>query len=130
MADPVRLISAAVRDRARRGELADDGPAGAVREELRRYAEHAVASGAPQIDDERQTERRIVAELSGFGPLQPLLDDPEIEEIWINGATHVLGSDTFGRPGQLPLISGLTPAGLLQSRALLSTEYKSREAGA
>jgi len=89
VADPVRLISAAVRDRARRGELADDGPAGAVREELRRYAEHAVASGAPQIADERQTERRIVAELSGFGPLQPLLDDPEIEEIWINGPTRV-----------------------------------------
>ncbi len=89
MADPVRLISAAVRDRARRGELADDGPAGAVREELRRYAEHAVASGAPQIDDERQAERRIVAELSGFGPLQPLLDDPDIEEIWINGPTRV-----------------------------------------
>jgi pilus assembly protein CpaF len=89
VADPVRLISAAVRDRARRGELADDGPAGAVREELRRYAEHAVASGAPQIADERQAERRIVAELSGFGPLQPLLDDPEIEEIWINGPTRV-----------------------------------------
>ena len=89
VADPVRLISAAVRDRARRGDLADDGPTDAVREELRRYAEHAVASGAPQIADERQAERRIVAELSGFGPLQPLLDDPEIEEIWINGPTRV-----------------------------------------
>ncbi|HEY0374093.1 MAG TPA: ATPase, T2SS/T4P/T4SS family [Amnibacterium sp.] len=89
MADPVRLIRAAVRDRARRGELAEDGPVGAVREELRHYAEHAVASGAPLIGDERQAERRIVAELSGFGPLQPLLDDPEIEEIWINAPTRV-----------------------------------------
>ncbi|MCU1472639.1 CpaF family protein [Amnibacterium sp.] len=89
MADPVRLISAAVRDRARRGELDENGPVGAVREELRRYAEHAVGSGAPLIADERQAERRIVAELSGFGPLQPLLDDPEIEEIWINGPTRV-----------------------------------------
>jgi pilus assembly protein CpaF len=60
-----------------------------VREELRHYAEHAVGSGAPLIGDERQAERRIVAELSGFGPLQPLLDDPEIEEIWINGPTRV-----------------------------------------
>jgi pilus assembly protein CpaF len=89
VADPVRLISAAVRDRARRGELTEDGPVHAVRQELRRYAEQAVASGAPLIPDERQAERRIVAELSGFGALQPLLDDPEIEEIWINGPTRV-----------------------------------------
>ena len=27
--------------------------------------------------------------LSGYGPLQPLLDDPSIEEIWINSTTEV-----------------------------------------
>jgi pilus assembly protein CpaF len=89
VADPVRLISSAVRDRARRGGLTEEGPAGAVREELRRYAEHAVASGAAPLADERQVERRVVAEISGFRPLQPLLDDPEIEEIWINRPTRV-----------------------------------------
>jgi len=92
VADPIQLISAVVRDRARRGELADDGPGDAVREELRRYAEHAVASGAPLLGDERQAERLIVAELTGFGPLQPLLDDPEVEEIWINGPTRVFAA--------------------------------------
>ncbi|KAB1884077.1 CpaF family protein [Microbacterium maritypicum] len=30
-----------------------------------------------------------MASLSGFGALQPLLDDPEIEEIWLNGSGHV-----------------------------------------
>ncbi|HEV7624372.1 MAG TPA: ATPase, T2SS/T4P/T4SS family [Amnibacterium sp.] len=88
MADPVQTIAETVRRRARRGELSEGADA-AVREELRRYAEQAFASPAPLIADERQAERRIVAELSGFGPLQPLLDDPEIEEIWINGPTRV-----------------------------------------
>ncbi len=31
----------------------------------------------------------VRAELSGFGPLQPLLDDPTIEEIWINAPDDV-----------------------------------------
>jgi pilus assembly protein CpaF len=30
-----------------------------------------------------------LAELSGFGVLQPLLDDPTIEEIWINSPTQI-----------------------------------------
>ena len=29
-------------------------------------------------------ERRLVEAVSGFGPLQPYLDDPSVEEIWIN----------------------------------------------
>ncbi|MDH2445288.1 ATPase, T2SS/T4P/T4SS family [Amnibacterium sp. CER49] len=88
MGDPVQTITETVRQRARRGELGG-GPEEAIREELRRYAEHAFASMAPLIADERQAERRIAAELTGFGPLQPLLDDPDVEEIWINGPTRV-----------------------------------------
>lgn len=86
MPDPVRTIADTVRGRARRGELMEGADA-AIHEELRRYAEQAFASSAPLIADERQAERRIAAELTGFGPLQPLLDDPGIEEIWINGPT-------------------------------------------
>jgi type IV secretory pathway ATPase VirB11/archaellum biosynthesis ATPase len=26
----------------------------------------------------------LVARVSGFGPLQPFLDDPTVEEIWVN----------------------------------------------
>jgi pilus assembly protein CpaF len=28
--------------------------------------------------------RGVLATVAGYGPLQPLLDDPEIEEVWIN----------------------------------------------
>jgi pilus assembly protein CpaF len=31
----------------------------------------------------------VLDELSGFGPIQPLLDDPEITEVMVNGPKHV-----------------------------------------
>ena len=39
--------------------------------------------------DETVLRSEIQDRLSGFGPLQPLLDDPAIEEIWINSTTEV-----------------------------------------
>lgn len=88
MTDPVRVIADSVRTRARRGTLGGP-PEQAVREELRSYAEHAFAADGPLIADERRAERDVVADLVGFGPLQPLLDDPSVEEVWINGPTRV-----------------------------------------
>ena len=42
-----------------------------------------LASQEPQI------RLQLAQQLSAFGPLQPLLDDPEIEEIWINSNSEV-----------------------------------------
>lgn len=39
--------------------------------------------------EESTLRSEIRDRLSGFGPLQPLLDDPEIEEIWINSTSEV-----------------------------------------
>lgn len=36
------------------------------------------------IDEPELVVGQIVADLSGFGPLQPYLDDSTVEEIWIN----------------------------------------------
>ena len=91
MTDPVQSIAERVRGRARRGELGSE-PARAVREEVQRYAEHAFGADTPLIADERLAERRIVADLTGLGPLQPLLDDPGVEEIWINAPTRVFAA--------------------------------------
>lgn len=88
MTDPVQTIADSVRQRARRGTLGG-APERAVAEELRRYSEHAFATDAPLIADERRARDRVVADLTGYGPLQPLLDDPTIEEVWINGPTRV-----------------------------------------
>ena len=38
---------------------------------------------------EKQIRLQLTQELSGYGPLQPFLDDPEIEEIWLNSNKEV-----------------------------------------
>ncbi len=50
------------------------------------FVDRAVAAGAmaPE-DDSRQICRDLIYELTGFGPLEPMLDDPTIEAIEVNG---------------------------------------------
>ncbi|MDQ0642150.1 CpaF family protein [Microbacterium murale] len=57
--------------------------------EVRRHNDLALSRGEATIDDETACVRDVLASVSGFGPLQPLLDDPEIEEIWLNGPDRV-----------------------------------------
>lgn len=93
MTEAVRIITEEVRLRVRREgvDLAADNAVMEqyVRDELRRYSERALSGLAPMIADEYQAYREVVAALTGFGVLQPFLDDPEIEEIWINGPARV-----------------------------------------
>jgi pilus assembly protein CpaF len=109
MTDPVRLIADRVRDRVRRDgvDLASDSPRAAAyaRDEVRRYAEHALGGTLPLVADEVRTEREVLASLTGFGPLQPYLDDPDVEEIWINAPDRVFVARD-GRPEQLDLVLG------------------------
>jgi pilus assembly protein CpaF len=93
MSEAVRIITEQVRLRVRRDGVdlgADVGLADQyVRDEVRRYSERALGGSMPLISDEFQAAREVVAALTGFGALQPFLDDPEIEEIWINSPTRV-----------------------------------------
>ena len=57
--------------------------------EVRRFNDDALSRGEPTIDDEAGCVGDILASVSGFGVLQPLLDDPDIEEIWLNGPDRV-----------------------------------------
>lgn len=57
--------------------------------EVRRHNDLALSRGEETIDDETACVRDVLASVSGFGPLQPLLDDPDIEEIWLNGPDRV-----------------------------------------
>jgi pilus assembly protein CpaF len=93
MNDAVRLIADQVRSRVRRDGV-DLSTSGAlaheyVHDELRRYSERALGGSLPLIADEVRAAREIVASLTGFGALQPYLDDPGVEEIWINGPSRV-----------------------------------------
>lgn len=89
--------SAAVADRVRlrlRAEGIDptvdpDTARRIAQSEVRRHDDYALARGEALIDDEVACVRDVLAAVSGFGALQPLLDDPVIEEIWVNGDGHV-----------------------------------------
>jgi len=93
MTEAVRIITEQVRLRVRRDGVdlaADDALADQyVRDEVRRYSERALGGSLPLLTDEFQATREVVAALTGFGALQPFLDDPDIEEIWINAPSRV-----------------------------------------
>jgi pilus assembly protein CpaF len=93
MNDAVRLIAERVRSRVRTDgvDLASSGALTHqyVHDELRRYSERALGGSLPLIPDETEAAREIVASLTGFGPLQTYLDDPDIEEVWINAPSRV-----------------------------------------
>lgn len=57
--------------------------------EVRRHNDLALQRGEAMIDDEATLVRDVLASVSGFGALQPLLDDDTIEEIWLNAADRV-----------------------------------------
>lgn len=88
MTDAVRLITDRVRDRVRREgvDLTADASRAAqyARDEVRRFTERSLGGSLPLVADEVSTEREVLASLTGFGPLQPYLDDPGVEEIWLN----------------------------------------------
>lgn len=49
----------------------------------------AAALGEDPLRDVEGATRRILDELTGFGPLQQLLDAPDVEEVLLNGPTRV-----------------------------------------
>ncbi|WP_394769037.1 CpaF family protein [Lacisediminihabitans sp.] len=93
MSRAVTIITEQVRERVRLDgvDLGNDRALADryVRDEVRRYSERALGGTLPMLADEGAATRQIVASIAGFGALQPYLDDPEIEEVWINGPSRV-----------------------------------------
>ncbi|WP_460944537.1 CpaF family protein [Okibacterium endophyticum] len=92
MTSATDIITERVRERVRREgvDIAERGRADRlVHEELRRYSERALGGALPLVADEAQARSAIVATLTGFGALQPYLDDPSIEEVWVNAPDRI-----------------------------------------
>lgn len=105
-ASAVAAVSERVRDRLR-DEQTDPlrNPAHAelvALTEVRRHNDFALARGLDVVDDEMACVREVLARVTGYGPLQAILDDPEIEEIWIN-APDVIYAARAGRSERVPL---------------------------
>ncbi|HPB71373.1 MAG TPA: ATPase, T2SS/T4P/T4SS family [Phycicoccus sp.] len=60
-----------------------------VREAVADYDERALHGGLPFLGDVDTAAQALWDTVAGLGPLQRYLDDPEIEEIWINQPSRV-----------------------------------------
>ena len=91
-----------------------------VGREVRAFSERSLAGGDLTVENESHTTEQVLAALTGFGPLQPLLDDADIEEIWINGPDRVFVARN-GVTERLPLALGADEVRNLVDRMLAHT---------
>ncbi|MFW7414351.1 CpaF family protein [Demequina sp. SO4-18] len=91
--DALRQIESQVRERIRTTGLDPVREADAVRvlvdDALSAWEHRALAGSVPALSDPGSAARSLMDNVSGLGPLQRYLDDPEIEEVWINSPTQV-----------------------------------------
>ncbi|MDP9102365.1 MAG: Flp pilus assembly complex ATPase component TadA, partial [Actinomycetota bacterium] len=89
----VDTVEAEVRELVRRRGLDPVHDRGAVRrlvdDVVTDYAERTLASALPPLADTGAMARTVYDAVAGFGPLQVHLDDPSIEEVWINDPGRV-----------------------------------------
>ncbi len=87
------LLDADVRDEVRRNGVDPLTDAAAVRRfaqaVVRDHDQRSLTGSVRPIDDPDSAVDELVARVSGFGPLQKYLDDPTVEEIWINEPDRV-----------------------------------------
>lgn len=106
MSSALSQITERVRERIRsEGVDLDRDPGLAARyvdHEVALYSERALGGSVPMLGDEAGAARRVLDALTGFGALQPLLDDPSVEEIWINAPDAVFIA-RGGRSSRLPI---------------------------
>ncbi|MBM9467224.1 CpaF family protein [Nakamurella leprariae] len=60
-----------------------------IDEVIGHYEERVATSSLPPLLDRAAAVQQVFDALAGFGPLQRHLDDPEVEEIWINAPGRV-----------------------------------------
>jgi pilus assembly protein CpaF len=89
----ITVVEDEVRELVRRRGLDPAAQPAAVRrlvdEVIADYDERSVSGALSPLADIGQTARTVFDAVAGFGPLQQYLDDPTVEEIWINEPTKV-----------------------------------------
>src|SRR4051794_22213541 len=71
------------------------------------YRDRSITAALPPLGDVVATTRSVLDAVAGFGPLQPLLDDETVEEIWINEPGRVF----VARHGRSELTTVILTAG-------------------
>ena len=89
----IDVLDGRVREIVRRDAVDPQRDAGAVRRiaegVVRDHDDRSLTGEVAPLADANATVGELVARVSGFGPLQPFLDDPAVEEVWINDPSRV-----------------------------------------
>src|SRR3954470_20891666 len=89
----VEQLDGHVRERVRREGVDPQQDAAIVRRiaetVVREHDERSLTGAVVALADPTALVGELVARVSGFGPLQPFLDDPQVEEVWINDPSRV-----------------------------------------
>ena len=86
--------------RADRGDDARPGdsppPPAQYRQAARQHLEHLYTLSGLKLEEATRDQllSEVMAEVAGYGPLQPFLDDPAISEIMVNGTARYSSSAT------------------------------------
>jgi len=109
--DAVTVVEDEVRELVRRRGLDPVVDGAAIRrlvdDVVADYEERSFTSALPAIVDARAVARKVYDAVAGFGPLQAYLDDPTIEEIWVNEPGRVF----VARRGHSELTTTILSAG-------------------
>jgi len=109
--DGVAILETEVRELIRRRGLDPLRDRGGVRQlvtdAIADYDARSVVGAVPPLADAAGALKSVVDAVAGLGPLQRYLDDPEVEEIWINSPTEVF----IARRGEPELTTTILTAG-------------------
>ena len=123
--EAVEIIRAEVRDLIRTRGLdprSDARPtADLIDEVIRSYDERTLSGSLPLLADADAARRSVLDDLTGYGAIQQYLDDPTVEELWVNGPHAVFVS----RHG----VSELTPVVLSEAEVSSLIEQLLRTTG-
>jgi pilus assembly protein CpaF len=89
--DVIESLDAALRNAVRSEGVDPQRDAAVVRrlagQVVAEHDQRSLTGVVPPVGDVDAAVDELVARVSGFGPLQRYLDDPTVEEIWINDPT-------------------------------------------
>ncbi|MGN7213295.1 hypothetical protein [Brachybacterium paraconglomeratum] len=60
-----------------------------IREVVADYDRRSSSGEVPVLHDDDTMVAQVAARIGGFGPLQEMLDDPGVEEIWLNSPSRM-----------------------------------------
>ena len=121
--DAVAIVEDEVRELVRRRGLDPSREPGVLRalveDVVADYDERSLLGTLPRLPEQGGVVKRVLDAVGGLGPLQEHLDDPEVEEIWIN------------EPGKVFVARGGRPelTTTILSREILCASQASRHRG-